>query len=143
MPTEIVMNHREKLFTKVQEHHHPNAETKSGNMTLVSMNGRHQGVHVKVYHTSVEHFCVLYPQKKICRPLGVLNLKNTRIERLDDNSSGFTVRQLGYDTPMALTFVSESRCDLEDWIVAFTNRGSPAFRIRCSALPIVEEDEEV
>lgn len=142
MPTEIVMNHREKLFTKTEVNHHPNAETKSGNMTLISMNGRRQGVHVKVYHTSLEHFCVLYPQKKICRPLGVLNLKNTRVERLDDpDIPGFTVRQLGYDTPMTLTFVSESRCDLEDWILAFTNRGSPVFR--CSALPILEEDEEI
>lgn len=141
MPTEVVncVNQRERLFHKGQQQHHPNAETMSGNMTLVSMNGRRQGVHVKVYHTSLEHFCVLYPQKKICRPLGVLNLKNTRIERLDDNA--FTVRQLGFDTPMALTFVPDSRCDLDDWIVEFTNRGSPTFRH--SSLPIVEEDEEV
>lgn len=138
MPTEVCVNRRER-FKDEQKSHHPNAETMSGNMTLVSMNGRRQGVHVKVYRTSLEHFCVLYPQKKICRPMGVLNLKNTRVERLDVD--GITVRQLGFDTPMALSFVPDARCDVDDWIVAFTNRGSPTFRH--SALPIVEEDEEV
>lgn len=141
MPTEVV-HPRERLFEKAQHQQHRNAETMSGNMTLESMNGRRQGVHVKVYRTSLEHFCVLYPQKKICRPLGVLNLKNTTVERLeDDRQQGFTVRQLGFDTPMALTFIADSRCDINSWILAFSNRGSPTFRH--TELPILEEDEEV
>lgn len=140
MPTEIAMHPREKLSRAMgSQNHYPNAEIKSGNLTLVSMNGRRQGVHVKVYNTSLEHFCVLYPQKKICRPLGVLNLKNTRIERLEEGQeNAFTVRQLGFDTPMALTFVMDGNRDLDSWILAFTNRSSPTF----SPLPIVEEDEE-
>lgn len=143
MPTEVVMNSAfiNKTPREVRPSY-PNTETMSGNMTLVNMNGRRQGVHVKVYRTSLEHFAVLYPQKKICRPLGVLNLKNTRLEVLADKQQpGFTIRQHGYDTPMALTFVSEIPRDLDSWVVAFTSRGSPTFRH--NALPIVEEDEEV
>lgn len=145
MPTEVVMANRERVFlNKNREERttpYPNTETMSGNMTLVSMNGRRQGIHVKVYRTSLEHFVVLYPQKKICRPLGVINLKNTRLEMLPDKKSGFTICQHGYDTPMALTFLIETPRDLDSWVVAFTSRASPTFRH--SALPIVEEDEEI
>lgn len=139
MPTEIALHPREKISKRYNtQNNHPKAEVKSGNVTLVSMNGRKESVHVKVYNTSLEHFCVLYPQKKICKPLGVLNLKNTKLERLDNNDS-FIVRQLGFDTPLSLTFVVENCRDLESWILAFTNRSSPTF----SPLPIVEEDEEI
>ncbi|KAF5300005.1 hypothetical protein FQR65_LT09261 [Abscondita terminalis] len=101
------------------------SEIKSGSLTLIAMNGRRQGVNVKVYRTSLEHFAVLYPQKKICRPLG----------------AGFKVRQQGYDTPMTLTFLCESPRELDTWLVAFTSRCSPTLRHQ-SSLPIVEEDEE-
>lgn len=140
MPTEIALHPREKISRRYSSSNtHPNAEVKSGNLTLVSMDGRKQGVHVKVYNTSLEHFCVLYPQKKICKALGVLNLKNTRVERLEDGKqNAFTVRQQGFDTPMALTFVVENLRELDSWILAYTNRSSPTF-----SLPIVEEDEEI
>lgn len=148
MPTEVVAqtSFLGKTSREVRDHQtcpsSPNTETMSGNLTLQSMNGRRQGVHVKVYRTSLEHFAILYPQKKICRPLGVLNLKNTRLETLPDKAkAGFTICQNGYDTPMALTFYMEIPRELDDWIVAFTNRGSPT--LRHSSLPSVQEDEEV
>lgn len=142
MPTEVaVSSHRQESFVDVTEPSHASTETKSGSITLIAPNGRRQGVNVIVYHTSLEHFAVLYPQKKICRPLGVINLRNTTIERLTDKQQcGFKVRQQGYDTPMTLTFLCELR-DLESWLVAFTSRCSPTLRHQ-SSLPIVEEDEE-
>lgn len=116
-------------------------ELKSGPMTLVAMNGRRQGVNVKVYCTSLEHFAVIYPQKKICRPLGVLNLKNTSVER---DECGFSVRQPGYDSPMTLSFLVEGEQNLGEWLVAFTSRkSSPKARREGLVLPIVEEGEEV
>jgi len=119
-----------------------NPETMSGSMTLVGPGKHCQSVQVKVYRTSLEHFAVLYPQKKVCRPLGVLNLRNTCVERLPGGKQpGFIVRQRGFDTPMCLTFLSESPRDLESWVLAFTSRSSPT--VHQSSLPIVEEDEEV
>lgn len=119
-----------------------NPEAMSGSMTLVGPGKHCQSVQVKVYRTSLEHFAVLYPQKKVCRPLGVLNLRNTCVERLPGGKQpGFIVRQRGFDTPMCLTFLSESPRDLESWVLAFTSRSSPT--VHQSSLPIVEEDEEV
>jgi hypothetical protein len=119
-----------------------NPETMSGSMTLVGPGKHCQSVQVKVYRTSLEHFAVLYPQKKVCRPLGVLNLRNTCVERLPGGKQpGFIVRQRGFDTPMCLTFLSESPRDLDSWVLAFTSRNSPT--LHQSSLPIVEEDEEV
>lgn len=148
MPTEIAIHPRErlsKLNTRLSRNetqknisgNKNNAEVKSGNLILVSMDGRRQFVNVKMYNTSLEHFCVIYPQKKICKPIGVLNLKNTTVEKTSNNM--FTIRQTGFDTPMALSFIVETQKELEPWILAFTNRSSPSF----SSLPIVEEDEEI
>jgi len=109
----------------------------SGYMTLIGPNGHRQRVQVKVYRTSVEHFAVIYPQKKICQPLGVLNLRNTTVERYEDE--GFLVRQKGGDLPIALTFLMEKRSELDYWILAFTARTSPL--VHHSSLPIVEEEE--
>ena len=114
-----------------------NTENMSGYMTLMGPNGHRQSVQVKVYRTSVEHFAVIYPQKKVCRPLGVLNLKNTIVERYGDE--GFLVRQKGIDSPIALTFLMENKQELDYWIIAFTARTSPL--MHQSSLPIVEEEE--
>lgn len=114
-----------------------NTENMSGYMTLIGPNGHRQRVQVKVYRTSVEHFAVIYPQKKICQPLGVLNLRNTTVERYKDE--GFLVRQKGGDLPIALTFLMEKRSELDYWILAFTARTSPL--VHHSSLPIVEEEE--
>lgn len=114
-----------------------NTENMSGYMTLLGPNGHQQNVQVKVYRTSVEHFAVIYPQKKVCRPLGVLNLRNTTIERFEDD--GFLVRQKGFDSPVALTFLVECKKELDYWVSAFTARHSPL--VHQSSLPIVEEEE--
>ncbi|KYN08065.1 hypothetical protein ALC62_00910 [Cyphomyrmex costatus] len=114
-----------------------NTENMSGYMTLIGPNGHRQRVQVKVYRTSVEHFAVIYPQKKICQPLGVLNLRNTIVERYEDE--GFLVRQKGGDLPVPLTFLMEKRSELDYWILAFTARTSPL--MHHSSLPIVEEEE--
>lgn len=128
-------------FADTKEASPLSTETKSGSITLIAPNGRRQGVNVIVYRTSLEHFAVLYPQKKICRPLGVINLRHVSIEQLPDKQQcGFKVRQQGYDTPMTLTFLCETR-DLDGWLVAFTSRCSPTLRHQ-NSLPIVEEDEE-
>ncbi|KAF2894864.1 hypothetical protein ILUMI_11311 [Ignelater luminosus] len=142
MPTEVAMANHASSVIKNPEPSPVCSETKSGSLTLIAMNGRRQGVNVKVYRTSLEHFAVLYPQKKICRPLGVINLRHTNVETLNDKQQpGFKVRQQGYDTPMTLTFLCESPRDLDSWLVAFTSRCSPTLRHQ-SSLPIVEEDEE-
>ncbi|KAL0106617.1 hypothetical protein PUN28_016355 [Cardiocondyla obscurior] len=114
-----------------------NTENMSGYMTLIGPNGHRQWVQVKVYRTSVEHFAVIYPQKKICQPLGVLNLRNTTVERYEDE--GFLVRQKGGDLPIALTFLMEKKSELDYWMLAFTARTSPL--VHHSSLPIVEEEE--
>lgn len=118
-----------------------NTENMSGCMTLLGPAGAlhhgRQDVQVKVYRTSVEHFAVIYPQKKISRPLGVLNLRNTTIERCGDE--GFCVRQKGCDSPVALTFLLETPKDIDYWVLAFTARSSPL--VHQSSLPRVEEEE--
>lgn len=116
-----------------------NTENMSGYMNLVGPNGHSQGVQVKVYRTSVEHFAVIYPQKKVCRPLGVLNLKNTTIERMRDE--GFVVRQKGFDATVSVTFLVDNKKELDYWILACTARTSPL--VHQSSLPIVEEELEI
>ncbi|KAK6637343.1 hypothetical protein RUM44_007758 [Polyplax serrata] len=124
--------------------HEWNPEEMAGNMVLLGANKIKQPVQVKVYRTSVEHFAVVYPTKKVCRPLGVLNLKNTMVEKLPTwrQNYGFTVRQCGFDTPLcSLTFFSESGNQLDRWIDAFTCRNSSI--AHTSSLPIVQEDDEL
>ncbi|KAK7792448.1 hypothetical protein R5R35_001037 [Gryllus longicercus] len=119
------------------------AEELSGRLALLGPGSHRQDVLVRVYRTSLEHFAVLYPaHKSVSRPLGVLNLRNTRVEALAAPQSGFTVRQRAPDAPNALTFVplEEARA-LEEWLLAFTWRGSPS--LHASPLPAVQEDEEV
>lgn len=143
MPADVASCSRDAFLQKDMNYGYHSPETMSGYMTLVGPGKHRQLVHVKVYRTSLEHFAIVYPPKKVCRPLGVLNLRNTCVEPLpsDVKQPGFVVRQRGFDTPMCLTFLSESAMELDDWIVAFTSRNSPT--LHQSSLPIVEEDEEV
>lgn len=145
MPAEVASCSRSPFLQKEVDYgyNHPNPEMMSGYMILLGPGKHRQPVHVKVYRTSLEHFAVVCPQKKVCRPLGVLNLRNTLVERLpaETKQPGFVIRQRGFDTPMCLTFVAENPRDLDEWIVAFTSRSSPT--VHQSSLPIVEEDEEV
>lgn len=144
MPADVASCSRSPFLQKeVDFGYHTNPEMMSGYMTLLGPGKHRQPVHVKVYRTSLEHFAVVCPQKKVCRPLGVLNLRNTVVERLpaDTKQAGFLIRQRGFDTPMCLTFIAENPREMDDWIVAFTSRGSPT--LHQSSLPSVKEDEEV
>lgn len=114
-----------------------NLEEMAGNVTLQA-NNRLQDVQVKVYRTSGEHFAVIYPQKKVCRPLGVINLKNTQVERRAD---GFTVRQCGADTPMCALSFRADPAQLDQWVRAFSSRTQPC-SMSLQTPPILEEEEE-
>lgn len=59
------------------------------------------------------------------------------IERYGEE--GFLVRQKGFDSPIALTFLVENKKELDYWMMAFTARTSPL--VHQSSLPIVEEEE--
>ncbi|XP_047004072.1 uncharacterized protein LOC124622423 [Schistocerca americana] len=120
-------------------------ETMSGPMTMIGPDKRRaQPVQVKVYRTSLEHFAVVFPQKKVCRPLGVVNLRHATLSRLDGDGAGaapaFSVRHKGCDAADAsLTFVAATARDLDAWLHAFSSRSaSPA----ALPLPAVAEDEE-
>lgn len=114
-----------------------NPESMSGAMTLIGPGKHMQSVLVKVYRTSCEHFAVIYPQKKVCRPLGVMNIKNIILERLDN---GFKIRQKGFDSPMCFTFISETPKELNQWVDAFTSCSGGT--LSSCTLPILMEDEE-
>uniref|UniRef100_A0A8D8S091 PH domain-containing protein n=1 Tax=Cacopsylla melanoneura TaxID=428564 RepID=A0A8D8S091_9HEMI len=112
-------------------------ESMSGAMTLIGPGNHMQSVQVKVYRTSCEHFAVIYPQKKVCRPLGVMNIKNIILERLEN---GFKIRQKGFDSPLCFTFISETPKELNLWVDAFTCCSTGT--LSSCTLPILEEDEE-
>lgn len=118
-----------------------NPEMMNGYLTLLLSNKHQEPVHVKVYRTSLEHFAVVCPQKKVCRPLGVLNLRNSVVERLpaDSQQHGLLVRHRGLDTPLTVTFLTENAREVEEWVAAFTSSSSPTRHQ--SPLPIVEEEE--
>lgn len=113
-----------------------NPESMSGAMTLIGPGNHRQPVLVKVYRTSCEHFAVIYPQKKVCRPLGVMNIRNIILERLEN---GFKIRQKGFDSPLCFTFISETPKELNSWVEAFTCCSAGTLS---STLPILMEDEE-
>lgn len=114
-----------------------NPESMSGSMTLIGPGSTVQSVQVKVYRTSCEHFAVIYPQKKVCRPIGVINIKNIILEKLD---KGFKIRQKGFDSPVCFTFLSETEKELDLWLTAFTCITSGT--ISSCTLPILMEDDE-
>lgn len=116
------------------------AEEKSGDLVMICPDNRKQRIQLKVYRTTLEHFAVVYPQKKICKPLGVLNLRNTTCQRLTGGAhSGIVVKQNGFDCPASVTFLCGSPRDVPSWTSALS---APVSFIRQSSLPIVEEDEE-
>lgn len=136
MPADVAMQ-TSFVHLEQQKESFRNTEDMSGDMTLLRHKGGDQPVQVIVYRTSVDHFAVIYHQEKVSRPLAVLNLRNTTIERLDNQN--FMVRQGGCDTPVALTFHLDNPNDIESWIVAFSARSST--QTHHSNLPIVEEEE--
>ncbi|KAK3914584.1 Rho GTPase-activating protein 22 [Frankliniella fusca] len=126
---------------------------------------------VKVYRTSLEHFAVVYPQKKVCRPLGFVNLRHTVVARLPSAGEkvpvkglraqahasgagqglprqlqhlhGLVVRSRQCDSPHTLTFLCESPKELESWLSAFDPAGTTTLRDTLRAQPILEESDEM
>lgn len=141
MPVDVARSSSTSFFDKKMDYNYHNLEEMDGYMTLIGPGNHQQPVHVKVYRTSLEHFAAIYPQKKVCRPLGVINLRNTCVERLSDpDQAGFTVRERGFDTSMCLTFICECPRELDSWLAAFTSLSSPT--LHQTSLPSVMEDEE-
>lgn len=114
------------------------AEVKSGFLVLLGPGGMRQDVRVVVYKTSLEHFAVIYPRKRLSKPIGVVNLRNTAVERAE-SSAGFVVRQKGYDNTISAKFVCSER-DVESWLAAFTSRTSQCHHH--TSLPVLLEAEE-
>ncbi|XP_059061674.1 uncharacterized protein LOC131854575 [Achroia grisella] len=115
------------------------AEVKSGFLVLLGPDGMRQDVRVVVYRTTLEHFAVIYPRKRLSKAIGVVNLRNTSVDR-DENNSGFVVRQKGYDNTVSAKFVCSER-NVEAWLAAFTTRSSPHSQHHAS-LPVLVEGEE-
>lgn len=114
------------------------AEVKSGFLVLLGPGGMRQDVRVVVYRTSLEHFAVIYPRKRLSKAIGVVNLRNTSVERAEA-STGFVVRQKGYDNTISAKFLCSER-EVESWLAAFTSRPSPCQHP--ASLPVLVEAEE-
>lgn len=115
------------------------AELKTGFLVLISPEKLRQDVRVVVYSTTLEHFAVIYPRKRLSNAIGVVNLKNTSVERID-GENGFIVRQKGYDNTTSAKFLCSER-EMESWIVAFTFRTTSGL-YQTNSLPVLIEDEE-
>ncbi|XP_026287717.1 uncharacterized protein LOC113213023 [Frankliniella occidentalis] len=147
-------------------------EAKSGGLILVGPGKHTQHVQVKVYRTSLEHFAVVFPQKKVCRPLGFVNLRHTAVARLPaagekvpkvhvkgltahasgagqglprqlQHLPGLVVRSRQCDSPNALTFLCEAPKELESWLSAFDPSRTATLQDAMRAQPILEESDEV
>lgn len=113
------------------------AEVKSGFLVLLAPGRMRQDVRVVVYRTSLEHFAVIYPRKRVSKSIGVVNLRNTMVEQAE-TGCGFTVRQKGYDNTVSAKFMCSER-DLASWMAAFASRNSPHSP---GSLPVLVETEE-
>ncbi|CAH0719255.1 unnamed protein product, partial [Brenthis ino] len=138
MPTDIMSSCRAEHFEQGFIKKTCDAEVKSGFLVLLSPGGMRQDVRVVVYRTSLEHFAVIYPRKRLSKPTGVVNLRNTTVERVDSNC-GFSVRQKGYDNTVSTRFLCLER-DIEAWLTAFT--AMPATCQHSTSLPVLVETEE-
>lgn len=138
MPTDVIMSSScaERFGSKFNKKT-CDTEIKSGFVVLLGPGGIRQDVRVVVYRTSLEHFAVMYPRKRLSKPIGVVNLRNTSVEGADSRS-GFVVRQKGYDNTILANFVCSER-DMESWLSAFTSRSSP---VQQKILPVLLEAEE-
>lgn len=139
MPADIMSNTcRGENFGKSFSKKSIESELKSGFLVLLGPGGMRQDVRVVVYKTSLEHFAVIYPRKRVTKPIGVVNLRNTAVEQAESNS-GFIVRQKGYDNTISAKFVCSER-EVESWMSAFTSRSSP--NCMHASLPVLVENEE-
>lgn len=138
MPTDIMSSCRTELFGKGFSKKTCDAEVKSGFLVLLGPGGMRQDVRVVVYRTTLEHFAVIYPRKRLSKPIGVVNLRNTTTEKVDTNS-GFFVRQRGYDNTISAKFLCSER-EIEAWLSAFS-AGSQGCQ-HAASLPVLVETEE-
>lgn len=138
MPTDVIMSAScaERFGSKFNKKA-CDAEIKSGFLVLLGPGGMRQDVRVVVYRTTLEHFAVIYPRKRLSKPIGVVNLRNTSVERAEARS-GFVVRQKGYDNTISAKFLCSER-DVESWLSAFSSRSSP---VQQTILPVLLEGEE-
>lgn len=138
MPTDIMSTScRAELFSPNFRKKTCNAEIKSGFLVLLGPGGMRQDVRVIVYSTSLEHFAVIYPRKRLSKPIGVVNLRNTTVDRAENNS-GFAVRQKGYDNTITAKFRCSER-EVDSWMSAFSSQSSPCQQ---TSLPVLVEAEE-
>lgn len=114
-------------------------EVKSGFLVFLSPSGKRQDVRVVVYRTSLEHFAVIYPRKRVVKPIGVVNLRNTSVQQAENN--GFIVRQTGYDNTVSAKFLCAER-DVDSWLAAFAARVFPGIHPAAPYLPVLVEAEE-
>ncbi|CAG4938147.1 unnamed protein product [Parnassius apollo] len=138
MPTNVLSSCRAENFGRAYKKA-CDAEVKSGFLVLLGPGGMRQDVRVVVYRTSLEHFAVIYPRKRLSKSIGVVNLRNTSVERVDSNS-GFFVRQKGYDNTISAKFLCSER-DIEAWLLAFAPNKSSNCHHHAS-LPVLVEAEE-
>ncbi|CAB3241699.1 unnamed protein product [Arctia plantaginis] len=139
MPTDVMpSSYRTEHFGQSLSKKAGESEIKSGFLVLLGPGGMRQDVRVVVYRTSLEHFAVIYPRKRVSKSIGVVNLRNTAVEQAESNS-GFIVRQKGYDNTISAKFMCSER-DVESWMSAFTCRASP--HSAHTSLPVLVETEE-
>lgn len=105
-------------------------------------------VHLKVYRTSLEHFAVVYPLKRLSKPMGIINIRNTCVTPVSTPSalntgcgakSGFVINQRMFDVNTSVTLWCEPAA-LPAWANAFASRSSPAL-IHQTSLPCVQEED--
>lgn len=138
MPTDVMSNTgRNEHFGQKPKKTNEN-QVKSGFLVLVGPGGMRQDVRVVVYRTSLEHFAVIHPRKRVSKAIGVVNLRNTAVEPAE-SKRGFTVRQKGYDNAISAKFACSER-EMISWVAAFTTRGAPHAAV--ANLPVLEETEE-
>lgn len=138
MPTDIMSTScRSELFSPSFRKKTCDAEIKSGFLVLLGPGGMRQDVRVVVYSTSLEHFAVIYPRKRLSKPIGVVNLRNTTVNGAENNS-GFVVRQKGYDNTISAKFLCSER-EVDSWMSAFSSQSSPCQQ---TSLPVLVEAEE-
>lgn len=102
-------------------------------------------VHLKVYRTSLEHFAVVYPLKRLSKPMGIINIRNTCVSPVSTSVEvcgakvGFVINQRMFDVNTSVTLWCEP-ATLPAWANAFTSRSSPTL-IHQTSLPCVEEED--
>lgn len=114
-------------------------ELMSGDVILKGPDKQKRYVHLKVYRTSLEHFAVVYPLKRLGKAMGIINIKNTCVSSFDEANSQFTINQKMFDVTTSVDLNCESR-DFHKWMNAFTGRHSPTI-IHQTSLPMVKEED--